>query len=57
MPDLIPKDAFTHSTTSRVAREGKPIHNPDVLADPNYRASEYQRLADCRTMLGIPPIR
>jgi hypothetical protein len=57
MSDLIPKDAFTHSTTSRVAREGKPIHNPDVLADPNYRASEYQRLADCRTMLGIPPIR
>jgi signal transduction histidine kinase len=40
-----------------VALEGKPIHNPDVLADPDYRASEYQRLGDYRTMLGIPMLR
>src|SRR5277367_4824043 len=32
------------STTSRVALEGRTIHKPDVLADPNYIASEYQRL-------------
>jgi GAF domain-containing protein len=40
-----------------VALEGKPIHNPDVLADPNYQASEYQRLGDYRSMLGIPLLR
>ncbi len=45
------------STTSRVALEGKAIHNPDVLADPNYKASEYQRLGNYRTMLGIPLLR
>ena len=62
-PELIayadnhPFTAGTNSTTSRVALEGKPIHNPDVLADPNYRASEYQRLGNYRTMLGIPLLR
>ncbi len=55
--DEHPFTAGTHSTTSRVALEGKPIHNPDILADPNYRASEYQRLGDYRTMLGIPLLR
>ena len=62
-PELIayadehPFSAGTYSTTSRVALEGEPIHNPDVLADPNYRASEYQRLGNYRTMLGIPLLR
>jgi len=55
--DEHPFTAGTSSTTSRVALEGKPIHNPDVLADPNYRASEYQRLGNYRTMLGIPLLR
>jgi two-component system, NtrC family, sensor kinase len=55
--DEHPFTAGTYSTTSRVALEGKPIHNPDVLADPNYRASEYQRLGNYRTMLGIPLLR
>jgi signal transduction histidine kinase len=55
--DKHPFTAGTYSTTSRVALEGKPIHNPDVLADPNYRASEYQRLGNYRTMLGIPLLR
>ena len=55
--DKHPFAAGKHSTTSRVALEGKPIHNPDVLADPNYSASEYQRLGDYRTMLGIPLLR
>jgi signal transduction histidine kinase len=52
-----PFAAGTGSTTSRVALEGKAIHNPDVLADPNYKASEYQRLGNYRTMLGIPLLR
>jgi two-component system NtrC family sensor kinase len=55
--DEHPFTAGPHSTTSRVALEGKPIHNPDVLADPNYKASEYQRLGNYRTMLGIPLLR
>jgi two-component system NtrC family sensor kinase len=41
--DTHPFTPGTHSTTSRVALEGKPIHNPDVLADPNYSASEYHQ--------------
>jgi GAF domain-containing protein/anti-sigma regulatory factor (Ser/Thr protein kinase) len=55
--DAHPFTAGLHSTTSRVALEGKPIHNPDVLADPNYTASEHQRLGNYRTMLGIPLLR
>jgi GAF domain-containing protein len=55
--DEHPFTAGISSTTSRVALEGKPIHNPDVLADPDYRASEYQRLGNYRTMLGIPLLR
>jgi signal transduction histidine kinase len=55
--DAHPFSAGTHSTTSRVALEGKAIHNPDVLADVDYKASEYQRLGNYRTMLGIPLLR
>jgi GAF domain-containing protein len=55
--DAHPFSAGPGSTTSRVALEGRPIHNPDVLADPNYKASEYQRLGNYRTMLGIPLLR
>ena len=45
------------STTARVALEGRTIHNPDVLADPNYTAGEYQRLGNYRTNLGVPLLR
>ena len=55
--DAHPFTAGPNSTTSRVALEGKTIHNPDVLADPDYKASEYQRLGNYRTMLGIPLLR
>ncbi len=55
--DMHPFTPGTHSTTSRVLLEGKPIHNPDVLADPSYSASEYQRLGNYRTMLGVPLLR
>jgi signal transduction histidine kinase len=55
--DTHPFTAGTGSTTARVVLEGKPIHNPDVLADPDYQASEYQRLGNYRTMLGIPLLR
>jgi signal transduction histidine kinase/GAF domain-containing protein len=40
------------SVTGRVALEGKAVHIPDVLADP-----EYQRLLSQRTNLGVPLLR
>ncbi len=45
------------SITGRVAFEGKAIHLPDVLADPEYRATGYQKVFGCRTNLGVPLLR
>src|SRR5262249_56042258 len=42
------------SLTGRVLLEGKPVQIPDVLADPEYRLSEPQRLGGYRTHLGVP---
>src|SRR4051794_1506683 len=42
------------STTGRVALEGRTIHIPDVLADPEYAASGYQTAFGYRTNLGVP---
>lgn len=46
-----------HSATSRVALSGEVVHIPDVLADPEYTATEHQRLGQYRTMLGVPLVR
>jgi transcriptional regulator with GAF, ATPase, and Fis domain len=45
------------SMTGRVALEGRAIHIPDVLADPEYRATEYQQIFGYRTNLGAPLLR
>jgi two-component system, NtrC family, sensor kinase len=45
------------SVTGRVALEGRPIHIPDVLADPEYHASGYQQAFGFRTILGVPLLR
>ena len=45
------------SITGRVALEGKAIHLPDVLADPEYRATGYQKVFGYRTNLGVPLLR
>ena len=37
--------------------EGKVVHVPDVLADPDYTLAEAQRLGRYRTMLGVPMLR
>jgi GAF domain-containing protein len=52
-----PLRAGRNAATARVALEGRTIHIPDVLADPDYTESEYQRLAGYRTILGIPLLR
>ena len=46
-----------HTLIGRVAIEGGVVHIPDVLADPEYRWAEAQRLGSLRTMLGVPLLR
>lgn len=45
------------STTGRALLEGRAIHIPDVLADPEYRATRYQELAGYRSTLSVPLLR
>jgi GAF domain-containing protein len=45
------------SATGRVALEGRPVHIQDVLADPEYSVTEYQRRFGYRTVLSIPLLR
>ena len=45
------------SMTGRVALEGKAVHIHDVLADPEYRATDYQQAFGYRTNLGVPLLR
>jgi signal transduction histidine kinase len=41
----------------RTAYEGRPLHIPDVLADPEYTYAEGQKVAGYRSMLGVPLLR
>jgi signal transduction histidine kinase len=45
------------SLTGRVALDGRPIHIPDVLADPEYSNVSYQQAFGYRTALGVPLLR
>ena len=45
------------TTGGRALLEGKIIHIPDVLSDPDYTLLEAQRIAGFRTMLGVPLLR
>ena len=45
------------SLTGRVALDGKTIHIPDVLADPEYHATDYQQAFGYRAALGVPLLR
>jgi two-component system, NtrC family, sensor kinase len=45
------------TTTGRAALERRPIHIPDVLADPEYTYIGGQRIAGFRTLLGLPLLR
>jgi GAF domain-containing protein/anti-sigma regulatory factor (Ser/Thr protein kinase) len=45
------------SLIGRIALEGRLVHIPDVLADPEYHQPEAQKLGRWRTMLGVPMLR
>ena len=45
------------SLVGRTALEGKIVHLPDALADPEYAWKESQKIGGFRTMLGVPLLR
>jgi GAF domain-containing protein len=45
------------TVVGRVLHEGRIVHVPDVLADPEYGFIEGQKLGDFRSVLGIPLLR
>jgi two-component system, NtrC family, sensor kinase len=45
------------SVTGRVALDGKIVQIPDVLADPEYHATDHQQAFGYRTILGVPLLR
>src|SRR5664280_2337124 len=52
-----PLRADRGSVIGRVALEGRASHIPDVLADPEYYATGYQKAFGYRTNLGVPLLR
>jgi transcriptional regulator with GAF, ATPase, and Fis domain len=53
----IPVKSGRDTGTGRALLEGKVIHIPDVLADPDFTWKEGQRLGGFRTVLGVPMLR
>jgi two-component system, NtrC family, sensor kinase len=45
------------TTTGRAVLEGKTVHIPDVLADPEYTGAGYQTRGEYRSNLAVPLIR
>jgi two-component system, NtrC family, sensor kinase len=45
------------SAVGRVLRDAKPVHVPDVLADPDYNWHEFQRKLGYRSVLCVPLLR
>jgi GAF domain-containing protein len=45
------------TATGRAALEGRTVHIPDVLADPEYTWMEAQKMAGFRTVLAVPLLR
>src|SRR5262245_50539316 len=46
-----------NTLVGRTALEGRIVHIPDVLADPEYTWTKSQRLGGFRSMLGVPLLR
>jgi two-component system NtrC family sensor kinase len=53
----VPVEAERRTVNGRTLPEGKIIHIPDVLTDPDYTWAEAQRLGGYRTLLGVPMLR
>jgi signal transduction histidine kinase len=45
------------TASGRAVTEGKTIHIPDVLTDPDYDYMEGQKVGEYRTLLGVPLMR
>jgi GAF domain-containing protein len=45
------------SVAGRTVLEGRTVHIPDVLADPEYQITERARVGRIRTLLGVPLLR
>jgi signal transduction histidine kinase len=45
------------SVAGRTVLEGRTVHIPDVLADPEYQITERARVGRIRTILGVPLLR
>jgi len=45
------------SVAGRTVLEGRTVHIPDVLADPEYQVTERARVGGIRTLLGVPLLR
>src|SRR5215471_916842 len=52
-----PIKAERGSAQGRAILEGQVIHIHDVKADPDYTFTDYQKLADFRTVLAVPMLR
>ncbi|MGC2114476.1 MAG: GAF domain-containing protein [Pseudolabrys sp.] len=55
--DCIREPADRGSITGRTALEGKVVHVPDVMTDPEYTWGQAQQLGGYRTVLGVPLLR
>jgi GAF domain-containing protein len=53
----VPVEPSRETGTGRALAEGKIIHIPDVLADPDYTWTAAQQLGGFRTLLGVPMLR
>ncbi|MGB8431678.1 MAG: GAF domain-containing protein, partial [Pseudolabrys sp.] len=53
----VPHEPGRGSVIGRAVLEGKTIHIPDVMDDPEYKNFEIQQKAGFRTVLGVPLMR
>ena len=53
----VPVEPQRGTIHGRALLEGKIIHIPDLLADPDYTWTQAQRLGGYRTILGVPMLR
>src|SRR6476620_7950399 len=52
-----PAQVGRDNASGRVVLEGRTIHIPDVLADPEYHETDRQKALGYRTLVGIPLLR